>query len=117
MAANTSKGITYPTSGDSVAPLETVFATMASTTNTALGAINASTDITAGTLPITRGGTGGTTQATAATALGVVAVSDYVPNNKFANKNVLINGAFDLWQRTTVTTSSSSTGYWAWWSI
>lgn len=95
MAANTSKGITYPTSGDSVAPLETVFATLATTTNTALGAINASTDITVGTLPISRGGTGGTTQATAQASLGVVPLSSYYA----AGKNSVINGAFDVWQR------------------
>jgi hypothetical protein len=109
MAANTSKGITYPTSGDSVAPLETVFATLASTTNTALGQINAGTDITAGTLPITRGGTGGTTQATAQSALGVVALSSYFA----AGKNAIINGAFDVWQRATTSTSTTASGYFA----
>jgi len=110
MAANTSKGITYPTSGDSVAPLETVFATLASTTNTALGAINAGTDITAGTLPITRGGTGGTTQATAAAALAVVPLGNYF----VAGKNAIINGAFDVWQRTAGSSSSTTaTGYFA----
>jgi len=40
MAANTSKGITYPTSGDAISPLETVFATMANTTNTAIAALD-----------------------------------------------------------------------------
>lgn len=109
MAANTSKGITYPTSGDSIAPLETVFATLASTTNTALGAINAATDITTGTLPVTRGGTGGTTQATAAAALGVVPLSSYFA----AGKNAIINGAFDVWQRTTTATSTTGVGYFA----
>jgi hypothetical protein len=109
MAANTSKGITYPTSGDSITPLESVFALMASTTNTALGAINAGTDITAGTLPVARGGTGGTTQATAAAALGVVPISSYYA----AGKNAVINGAFDVWQRTTTSNSTTSTGYWA----
>jgi hypothetical protein len=95
MAANTSKGITYPTSGDAITPLESVFATMASTTNTALGAINAGTDITAGTLPIARGGTGGTTQTTALSALGAVPLSSHY----VAGKNAVINGAFDVWQR------------------
>jgi hypothetical protein len=109
MASNTSKGITYPTSGDAISPLETVFATMASTTNTALSNINASTDIASGTLPIARGGTGGTTQATAATALGVVPTSSY----SVAGKNAIINGAFDVWQRATTSTSTSATGYFA----
>jgi hypothetical protein len=36
MATNTSKGIIYPTSGDSIAPLETHFALMANSTNDAL---------------------------------------------------------------------------------
>lgn len=105
MATNTSKGITYPTSGDAITPLESVFAIMANTTNTALGAINAGTDITAGTLPITRGGTGGTTQATAQAALGVLPLSSYFA----AGKNAIINGAFDIWQRTTLSTSLTST--------
>jgi hypothetical protein len=109
MAANTSKGITYPTSGDAITPLETVFATMASTTNTALGAINAGTDITTGTLPITRGGTGGTTQATAAAALGVVPLANY----NVAGKNAIINGAFDVWQRSTGSNTTTLTGYFA----
>ena len=109
MASNTSKGITYPTSGDAISPLETVFATMASTTNTALSNINASTDIASGTLPIARGGTGGTTQATAATALGVVPTSSY----SVAGKNAIINGAFDIWQRATTSTSVATEGYFA----
>lgn len=82
MAANTSKGITYPTSSDSIASLETVFATMANTTNTALTSINASTDITQGILPVARGGTGG----------------DSVSFR--AGKNKVLNGDFNIWQRT-----------------
>lgn len=96
MATNTSKGITYPTSGDSIAPLETVFATLANTTNTALGAINASTDITAGVLPVARGGTGGA-------AIG-----------NAAGKNKILNGDFGIWQRIfTAGTSTTSGGYYA----
>lgn len=36
MATNTSKGIVYPTSGDSIAPLESHFAELANTVNDAL---------------------------------------------------------------------------------
>ena len=36
MAAETSKGIIYPTSGDNIAPLESHFGSLASTTNDAL---------------------------------------------------------------------------------
>jgi hypothetical protein len=39
MAAETSKGIIYPTSGDNIAPLESHFATLASTTNDALAVL------------------------------------------------------------------------------
>jgi hypothetical protein len=102
MANNTSRGITYPTSGDAVSPLETVFATMASTTNTAMGNL-AATDIVSGTLPVVRGGTGGSTQTTALAGLGAL---DF-------GKNHIINGAFDIWQRATLGTSTSSTGYFA----
>ena len=42
MAAETSKGIIYPTSGDEIAPLETHFSILASTTNTALITIDSS---------------------------------------------------------------------------
>jgi len=103
MANNTSRGITYPTSGDAVSPLETVFATMASTTNTAMGNL-AATDIVSGTLPVVRGGTGGSTQATALAGLGAL---DF-------GKNHIINGAFDIWQRTAgSSTSTTATGYFA----
>ena len=102
MANNTSRGITYPTSGDAVSPLETVFATMASTTNTAMGNL-AATDIVSGTLPVVRGGTGGSTQATALAGLGAL---DF-------GKNAIINGAFDIWQRATTSSSTTATGYFA----
>lgn len=39
MVANTTRGITYPTGTDQVAPLHTVFATMATSIDTALGKI------------------------------------------------------------------------------
>jgi hypothetical protein len=39
MTANTTRGITYPTGTDQVAPLHTVFATMATSIDTALGKI------------------------------------------------------------------------------
>ena len=102
MANNTSRGITYPTSGDAVSPLETVFATMATTTNTAMGNLDA-VDIASGTLPIVRGGTGGSTQAAALAQLGALGFG----------KNAIINGAFDLWERATLSTSSSTAGYFA----
>jgi hypothetical protein len=41
--AETSKGIVYPTSGDNIAPLESHFASLASTTNDALAALEADT--------------------------------------------------------------------------
>jgi hypothetical protein len=39
LVANTTRGITYPTGTDQVAPLHTVLATMATSTDTALGKI------------------------------------------------------------------------------
>lgn len=39
--ATTSKGIIYPTSGDNIAPLETHFANLANSTNTALNELSA----------------------------------------------------------------------------
>jgi hypothetical protein len=63
----------------------------------------AATDIVSGTLPIARGGTGGTTQATALSALGAL---DF-------GKNHIINGAFDIWQRASTGTSTTATGYFA----
>lgn len=48
--ASTLRGITYPTSGDNIAPLETHFANLANTTNTALDDLEAiiGTEVTAG---------------------------------------------------------------------
>jgi len=37
--ASTSKGIVYPTSGDNIAPLESHFASLATTTDTAIGVV------------------------------------------------------------------------------
>ena len=42
MAAETSKGIIYPTSGDEIAPLESHFASLASSTNDAITAVDVS---------------------------------------------------------------------------
>jgi hypothetical protein len=42
--AETSKGIIYPTSGDEIAPLESHFASLASTTDTALIAVDTAID-------------------------------------------------------------------------
>lgn len=103
MANNTTRNITYPTSGDSIVPLETVFATLATTVDAAMGQLNAS-DIAYGELPIVRGGTGATTAAAALTALGGVSSEGY----NVAGKNKLINADFSFWQRAT---SGSSTGY------
>lgn len=108
MANNTSRGITYPTSGDNISPLETVFATLASTTNTALGNLDAA-DIATGTLGITRGGTGAATAAAALTSLGALGITDY----SAAGKNKLLNGDFGIWQRASTATSSTATGYFA----
>lgn len=107
MANNTTRGITYPTSGDSVSPLETVFATMASTTDTAMGNLDAG-DIKTGALAIARGGTGATTATAALAALNAVDADGYNP----AGKNKLINADFNIWQRSGAgTTSISTTGY------
>lgn len=43
--ANTNKGITYPTSGDSIAPLETHFANLANTADNA-GVVSGNVDFT-----------------------------------------------------------------------
>jgi hypothetical protein len=42
--ASTSKGIVYPTSGDNIAPLESHFASLATTTNTAIVAVETAVD-------------------------------------------------------------------------
>jgi hypothetical protein len=42
--AQTAKGITYPTSGDNIAPLETHFASLAETADTAIGVVQAAVD-------------------------------------------------------------------------
>jgi hypothetical protein len=47
MSSTTSKGLTYPTSGDNVSPLETVFQTLAEDVDDALGPV-ADTDVLAG---------------------------------------------------------------------
>jgi hypothetical protein len=107
MANNTTRNITYPTSGDSITPLETVFATLASTTDAAMGNLDAG-DIKTGALAIARGGTGATTAAAALTALGGVSSEGY----NVAGKNKLINADFNIWQRSgSGTTSISTTGY------
>lgn len=103
MANNTTRNITYPTSGDSISPLETVFATLASTTDAAMGNLDAS-DIKTGALAIARGGTGATTASAALTALNAVSADGYY----VAGKNKLINSDFTIWQRGT---SLSNTGY------
>ena len=95
MSSTTARGIQYPTSGDNIAPLETVFATLASTTNTAMGNLSA-TDIASGTLPITRGGTGAVTADTALVSLGAMPAG-----SESAGKNYLLNSDFSIWQRAT----------------
>lgn len=108
MANNTSRGITYPTSGDSISPLETVFATLASTTNTAMGNLDAG-DIKTGALAIARGGTGSATAAAALIALNGVSSDGY----DVAGKNKIINSDFSVWQRASTATTLSTTGYFA----
>lgn len=107
MPLTTNKNIPYPNSSSQIAPLETHFANMATTIDTALVSINAGTDITAGTLPITRGGTGATTASAALSNLGGVPYS----NLFIAGKNRIINGAFDVWQRGTSFTVSTVNTY------
>lgn len=108
MANNTTRNITYPTSGDSISPLETVFATLASTTDAAMGNLDAG-DIKTGALAIARGGTGASTAAAALTALNGVSADGY----NVAGKNKVINGDFGIWQRAALATSTSSQGYFA----
>jgi len=44
MATNTTRGIVYPTSGDSIAPLETHFATLATSTDDAISDLETTVD-------------------------------------------------------------------------
>ena len=108
MANNTTRNITYPTSGDSISPLETVFATLASTTDAAMGNL-AAADIKTGTLAIARGGTGAGTAEAALIALNGVSAEGY----NVAGKNKILNSDFSIWQRIGTTTSTSSAGYFA----
>lgn len=97
MANTTSKGITYPTSGDNIAPLETHFATLATTTDAAIDTAVAGIDmssITTGLLPIANGGTNASTIINAAKNLDVVTNGAAI-----AGKNKLLNGNFDILQR------------------
>jgi hypothetical protein len=109
MATTSTKLIVYPTSSDYIAPLETHFANLANSVETALTTKISATEITTGTLAIANGGTGATTAAAALINLGLSGYGDVR-----AGKNNIINGAFDIWQRldgTGGTTSISTTGY------
>ncbi len=64
--ATTSKGIIYPTSSDNIAPLETHFANLASSVDTALGVVSASIPATT-----TAGSTSFTGPAAADTSVSV----------------------------------------------
>jgi hypothetical protein len=109
MATTTTKLIVYPTSSDYIAPLETHFANLANSVETALTTKVSATEITTGTLAIANGGTGATTAAAALINLGLSGYGDVR-----AGKNNIINGAFDIWQRLDGNggvTSISTTGY------
>lgn len=64
--ATTSKGIIYPTSSDNIAPLETHFANLASSADTAIGVVAASIPA-----PATAGSTSFTGPEAAATSVSV----------------------------------------------
>jgi hypothetical protein len=96
MATTSTKLIVYPTSTDYIAPLETHFANLANSVETALTTKISATEITTGTLAIANGGTGATTATAALTNLGIGGLGD---TSYRAGKNYLINGGFDVWQR------------------
>lgn len=100
MATTSTKLIVYPTSADYIAPLETHFANLANSVETALTTKISATEITTGTLAVANGGTGGTTAAAALTNLGLGGLGD--PSFR-AGKNHIINGDFGIWQRLNAT--------------
>lgn len=105
MATTSTKLIVYPTSTDYIAPLETHFANLANSVETALTTKISATEITTGTLAIANGGTGATTATAALTNLGIGAIGD---TSYRAGKNYLINGGFDVWQRLTGVSGATS---------
>ena len=105
MATTSTKLIVYPTSTDYIAPLETHFANLANSVETALTTKISATEITTGTLAIANGGTGATTATAALTNLGIGGLGD---TSYRAGKNYLINGGFDVWQRLTGVSGATS---------
>jgi len=105
MATTSTKLIVYPTSTDYIAPLETHFANLANSVETALTTKISATEITTGTLAIANGGTGATTASAALTNLGIGGLGD---TSYRAGKNYLINGGFDVWQRLTGVSGATS---------
>jgi hypothetical protein len=105
MATTSTKLIVYPTSTDYIAPLETHFANLANSVETALTTKISATEITTGTLAIANGGTGATTATAALTNLGIGGLGD---TSYRAGKNYLINGGFDIWQRLTGVSGATS---------